>query len=208
MEPLEIEVKFFITDFEPVRLRLIRMGARSRGRVFETNIRFEDRQKNLIKKNILLRLRKDNRVLLTYKSPPDVHDENYKIYNELEVEVNDFEKMKSILKALGYNAEQIYEKYREIMVLDHTHFCLDAMPFGNFLEIEGERENIAPMAEKLGFDWKKRILLNYLKMFEIIKKREKFNFSHVTFHNFEQVTFNISDYLPDFYAKSHSQASL
>lgn len=199
MNNLEIEVKFFLKDLQPVREILIRMGAKSQGRFFETNIRFEDCQKSLIRKNALLRLRKDFRTTLTYKSSPDGGgDNNFKIYNELEVEVSDFKTMDSILNLLGFYAEQVYEKWRETLVLQDTHVCLDTMPFGNFLEIEGSQDNIIAMARRLGLDWRERILFNYLKMFEVIKEHEKLTFSHVTFENFRHISFDFYHYLPFF----------
>ena len=195
MDSLEIEVKFFLPDLNSVRESLIKLGARSLGRFFEVNIRFEDRDKSLIKKNALLRLRKDNRVTLTYKSEPEPHDLNFKIFRELEVEVSDFDVMESILNSLGFCAEQVYEKWRETLVLQNTHFCLDTMPFGTFLEIEGNRENIPDMARKLGLEWEDRILFNYLKIFDVLKRQENINFSDVTFENFKHLSFDFSEHL-------------
>lgn len=60
MKNLEIEVKFYIPDRKSVRQRIIDLDARSHGRLFETNLRFEDKQNSLIKHKALLRLRKDN----------------------------------------------------------------------------------------------------------------------------------------------------
>ncbi len=203
MDSLEIEVKFFLPDLNSVRESLIKLGARSLGRFFEVNIRFEDRDKSLIKKNALLRLRKDNRVTLTYKSEPEPHDLNFKIFRELEVEVSDFDVMESILKSLGFCTEQVYEKWRETLVLQNTHFCLDTMPFGTFLEIEGNRENIPDMARKLGLEWEDRILFNYLKIFDVLKRQENINFSDVTFENFKQLSFDFSEHLLFFTRKGN-----
>ncbi len=202
MDSLEIEVKFFLPDLNTVRENIIKLGARSLGRFFEVNIRFEDRDKSLLKKNALLRLRKDKRVTLTYKSEPELDDLNFKIFRELEVEVSDFDVMESILKSLGFCAEQVYEKWRETLIAEDTHFCLDTMPFGTFLEIEGNRENIPDMARKLGLKWEDRILFNYLKIFEVLKKQENLNFSDVTFENFKQLSLDFSKYLLFFYPKS------
>jgi adenylate cyclase, class 2 len=195
MDPLEIEVKFFLPDSNAVRENILKLGARSLGRFFEVNIRFEDRDKSLIKKNALLRLRRDNRVTLTYKSEPEIDDINFKIFKELEVEVSDFIVMESILTSLGYYAEQVYEKWRETLILENIHFCLDTMPFGTFLEIEGNRENIPDMALKLGLKWEDRILFNYLKIFDTLKREENLNFSNVTFENFKQLSLDFSKYL-------------
>jgi len=202
MDSLEIEVKFFLPDLKTVRENIIKLGARSLGRFFEVNIRFEDRDKSLLKKNSLLRLRKDKRVTLTYKSEPELDDLNFKIFRELEVEVGDFDVMESILKSLGFCAEQVYEKWRETLIAEDTHFCLDTMPFGTFLEIEGNRENIPDMARRLGLKWEDRILFNYLKIFDVLKKQENLNFSDVTFENFKHISLDFSKYLLFFYPKS------
>lgn len=195
MDSLEIEVKFFLPDSNTVRENIVKLGAHSLGRFFEVNIRFEDRDKSLLQKNALLRLRKDNRITLTYKSEPELDDLNFKIFRELEVEVSDFAAMESILKSLGFFAEQVYEKWRETLVLQDTHFCIDTMPFGTFLEIEGKKENIFAMARKLGLQWEDRILYNYLKIFDMIKRQENWTFSDVTFVNFKHLSLDFSDYL-------------
>ena len=201
MDSLEIEVKFFLPDSDKVRENIIQLGAVSLGRFFEVNIRFEDEGQCLIKKNALLRLRKDSRVTLTYKSEPELNDSNFKIYRELEVEVSDFDVMKSILGSLGFNAEQIYEKWRETLVLQDIHFCIDRMPFGTFLEIEGKKERILEMSQKLDLKWEQRILFNYLKIFDILKKCENLSFSDVTFENFKHLSLDFSKYLGLFAGK-------
>jgi adenylate cyclase, class 2 len=195
MDSLEIEVKFFLPDLERIRKNILKLGARSLGRFFEVNIRFEDNEKTLIKKNALLRLRRDNRITLTYKSEPALDDLNFKIFRELEVEVGNFDVMKSILTSLGFRSEQVYEKWRETLVLHDTHFCLDTMPFGTFLEIEGHRETIPEMAREIGLDWEDRILFNYLKIFDVLKQQENLSFSDVTFENFKHLSLDFSRYL-------------
>jgi len=103
--------------------------------------------------------------------------------------------MNLILENLGFTNKQTYEKWRETFVLGSTTFCLDTMPYGNFLEIEGTGTDIMEIAGRLGLDWKKRILLGYLGLFEIIKNRLDLSFSDVTFKNFESVTLDITKYL-------------
>ena len=82
MEHLEIEVKFFLSDMDRIRNRIIALGAESMGRAFETNIRFEDADKSLIQTKSLLRLRKDKTTTLTFKSEPYVKDDQFKILRE------------------------------------------------------------------------------------------------------------------------------
>jgi adenylate cyclase class 2 len=187
MNPLEIEVKFYLPEPAVMRNRILSLGAESKGRFFEINFRYEDNEKNLIKKKSLLRLRKDSKTTLTFKSEPIEKKEDFKILHELEVEVNDFQTMNSILEALGFHKEQVYEKWRETLVLENTIFCIDTMPFGNFLEIEGIAPGIKKSAALLDLQWENRILLNYLSIYEKIQKKFHLPFSDITFENFKAV---------------------
>jgi adenylate cyclase class 2 len=195
MEYLETEVKFYLPDLDPIRNRVIDIGAVFRHRTFETNIRFEDAEKSLIQKQSLLRLRKDKKITLTYKSAPPFKNDQFKIFQEFEVEVSDFDAMEHILKSLGFQEEQIYEKWRETYVLEDTLLCLDTMPFGNFLEIEGKKDSIQQIAYHIGLLWEKRILLNYLAIFDILKRQLNLTFYDVTFSNFNNIRFDMTQYL-------------
>jgi len=196
MENLETEVKFFMPDINQIRNRIVQIGAVFRQRSFEKNIRFEDSQNRLIKKQSLLRLRKDNKITLTFKSPPShKEDRQFKVLKELEVQVSNFKIMNSILESIGFHKEQIYEKWREIFLLNNTEICLDNMPYGNFVEIEGHRDEIRKTARLIGLNWQERILLNYLSIFDIIREKLNLSFNDVTFDNFKNVQVNILDYL-------------
>ncbi|CAB1061586.1 Adenylate cyclase (EC [Olavius sp. associated proteobacterium Delta 1] len=195
MKQLETEIKFYLTDLPSIRQRIVDLGAQSRGRFFESNVRFEDPHRTLRKNQSLLRLRRDQTVKLTYKSTPPEENNQFKIMKELEVEVSDFDTAHLILEALGFHHEQVYEKWRETLVLDQTQFCLDSMPYGNFLEIEGPKQDIKNFAIQLGLRWDQRILLNYLHIFEIVQNSMDLNFSDVTFDNFKNVAVDLIDYL-------------
>ena len=204
MTRLETEVKFLIDDVTRIRQAIIGLGAQTQGRWFETNLRFEDRQKSLRHRKALLRLRQDRKTTLTFKSSPSQADRQVKALMELETEVSDFGTMKAILESLGYKAEQVYEKWRETFALDATHFCLDTMPYGVFLEIEGPTEHIRRYAGLLSLPWPRRILRNYLELFEIVKTNEGLNFSDVTFANFEGVKIDMARYLDQMAAEPRS----
>ena len=73
MDHKEIEVKYYLKDIGTVRDRILELGAVSLGRVFETNIRYEDEGKTLIQKKQLLRLRHDAKTTLTFKTAPSKH---------------------------------------------------------------------------------------------------------------------------------------
>jgi len=180
---------------DSIRDRILDFGAVSRERVFETNLRFDDADNHLIQKKSLLRLRQDTKTILTFKSEPPFKDDQFKILRELEVEVSDFATMKHILESLGFREEQVYEKWRETFILNRTNLCLDTMPYGDFLEIEGQKDDIKKLASQIGLKWEKRILLNYLAIFEIIKQKLNLPFYDVTFSNFINIRFDLAEYL-------------
>lgn len=202
MNNLEIEVKFYIDDADAVRKRILETGAISHGSSFEQNIRFDDANNSLFYRQSMLRLRQDAEARLTLKSKPLVKDSQFKVFKELEVKVSDFDVMKQIIEALGFFPQQFYEKQRETFNLHDCELCLDTMPYGNFLEIEGGREEIRDVAAKLGLNWKKRILCSYLSMFAELKERLNLPFSDVSFENFKSVNFGFSAYCHLFEAES------
>ncbi len=195
MEKLEFEVKFFLPDVQSLRQDILDLGARSRGRFFERNLRFEDTNKTLKGRKCLLRLRHDQKTTLTFKSTPPEGSNQFKVLKELEVEVDDFATMNNILESLGFHCEQVYEKWRETLIIENTQFCLDAMPYGNFLEIEGTQKDIKQYAQDLGLQWGKRILANYLEIFEILRKKLDLKFTDVTFDNFKGIEVDLKRYL-------------
>ncbi len=195
MTPLEIEVKFYLPDPELIRGAIRESGAQYRGETFERNIRFEDTDCSLIKKNALLRLRKtDGKAELTYKAEPPEKNRDFKIHRELEITVSDFDTAEAILSELGYRGKQVYEKYRETWSIKDAVLCLDQMPFGNFLEIEGRQEEIREIADSLGLDWDRRILFNYLAIFDRLKNETALSFTDVTFENFRDVDIDFAGF--------------
>ncbi|MCF8025549.1 MAG: class IV adenylate cyclase [Desulfobacteraceae bacterium] len=192
---METEVKFYLPDPEGIRKRIRDMGAQYKDESFERNIRFEDSGCSLINKNALLRLRRtDSRIELTYKGEPPEKNRDFKVHQELEILVSDFDTAADILKALGFHEEQVYEKHRETWRLGDTVLCMDKMPFGFFFEIEGQPEDIRQIAGGLGLDWEKRILANYLAIFERLKTDCALCFNDVTFENFKNVELDFSDF--------------
>ena len=198
--PLEIEVKFYLESKEISRNQILNriaaLGGRSSGAVFERNIRFEDKGCSLLEKKSLLRLRKDRRTRLTFKSETvgmsGEDQNNFKIFNELEVDVSDFSTMVRILEALGFHQAQIYEKWRETFAVGNSLICMDTMPFGEFLEIEGPREEIPKLAAEIGLDWNRRILENYLGIFARLKHAMSLPFNNITFDHFKHLPNDIS----------------
>jgi adenylate cyclase, class 2 len=192
MKSLEIEIKFYISDIDAIRDKIRSLGAQQTGGSFETNIRFDDAGQRLAEAKKLLRLRQDTRCRLTVKSPPADADNDFKIFRELEVEVSDSKIMRAILEQLGFFPRQVYEKYRETYLFSHTELCLDTLPYGHFLEIEGGKDDIRKAAAAIGLNWEKRITENYLALFAALQKQLKLPFEDVTFENFKNMALDDS----------------
>lgn len=195
---LEVEVKFLIDDLEALRQRLFDAGAELiRPRVYERNVRFDTADNALLEQEELLRLRQDTAVTLTFKglSEFDLESEA-KVREEIEVTVDDFGRLTTILKRIGFEPKQEYEKYREAFHLNNLEIVLDEMPYGDFVELEGNEADIKATAGQLGLDWQDRILSNYLAMMGILAERYDLPFQDVTFENFRDSELSIRDILP------------
>lgn len=191
MTNLEVEVKFYLDNIEDTRNRINHGGGVFTKKEHENNIRFEDDNYSLIKNGALLRLRQTSgNILLTYKGKVFLPASGCKVYDEREVTVSDFDEMVNILSFIGYRPVQRYEKIRETCRIGRALICLDEMPYGNFIEIEGDPAVIRKTAEALGFEWKNRILTNYLAIFETLKQTYNLDFNDVTFDNFKNRDFD------------------
>ena len=195
---LEVEVKFLVVDLAAVRKQLLDAGAEIiRPRVYERNVRFDTADNTLLKKEELLRLRQDTAVILTFKGPSEFDlVSEAKVREEIEVQADDFDRLAVILKRLGYDPQQVYEKYRETFRLNNLEIVLDEMPYGNFIELEGNESDIKATASLLGLNWQERILSNYLAMMGLLAEYHNLPFQDVTFENFRDSDVSIKDILP------------
>ncbi len=159
---LEVELKFLDPDLDRVRARLEELGGRSLGRVFERNTVFDDPARSLRAGRVLLRLRRAGQAVLTLKHPPvGPQPGDVKVFEEIETRVADPGAMETILAGLGYAPTFVYEKVREEWTFADCHVCLDRLPFGDFVEIEGEREALFACAAALGLDPGRTSTANY-----------------------------------------------
>jgi adenylate cyclase class 2 len=208
----EIEAKFYVRDLDRIATRLHELKARLiQPRLLESNLRFDLPDSRLRSEGRVLRLRKDSEARLTYKDSGK-SEEGVLHRTEIEFTVEDFEKAKLFLEALGYQKLFEYEKYRTTYSLDsgsvavapwrhllpetqklasgfHScHIMLDELPYGNFVEIEGEPvAAIQGVAEKFGLDWSTSIPTSYSVLFERVQKTLRLDFSDLTFANFEGI---------------------
>ncbi len=148
---MEIEVKVPVPD-----VAVIADKARERGfdlvqrRHFESNTLYDFPDRSLSLAGCLLRVRETPRhALLTLKGRVVEHPQ-LKMRPEHETRCHDAEGLRAILEGLGLRPFFRYEKYREEYKGMDALLCLDEMPFGHFLELEGSPEAIHALAASLG----------------------------------------------------------
>lgn len=173
MSNQEIEVKISV---EKAALDHIRTDAhalgfkRSASRRLERNTLFDFPDGRLARQRSALRLRRyGDETVLTYKGPP-FEDPGLKIREEIETEVDDFDAFELILKRVGLEPSFHYEKDREKFVLSRpgrreVSLCIDETPFGCFVEIEGDGDDIRDVAERLGWSEDRFITRNYVDLY-------------------------------------------
>jgi adenylate cyclase class 2 len=146
--PLEIEKKYRLTADQRERVvrQLALVGAEPFGEEFEVNTLFAG---GVIDFNrAVLRLRRaGDRATLTFKERK-VSDSSIKHQQEDETRVEDADATAAILNQLGYHPALVYEKRRSTWRLGETEVVIDVLPFGLFMEIEGDEDAIAD-AERL-----------------------------------------------------------
>jgi adenylate cyclase, class 2 len=196
----ETEAKFYVRDLGRVKSRLHELDAHLlQERVLETNIRFDVPGGRLRAEGRVLRLRRDTSTKFTYKSA-STNEQGVLSREEIEFEVEDFEKAKRFLEALGYQKLVYYEKYRTTYALPLTsevfadisedlrglvQVMLDELPYGNFVEIEGETvESIRLIADRLDLHWDTAIAASYTALFDRLRNVLDLSIQDLSFAEF------------------------
>lgn len=185
----EIEAKFYVTGLDGIKKRLHELEAHLiQDRILETNIRFDLPDARLRSQGRVLRLRRDTEARLTYKGGSR-SEQGVLSRTEIEFTVGDFDKAKMFLEALGYQELFRYDKYREVYELEGCHIMLDELPYGTFVEIEGENADaIRHLAEMIPLKWEAAIPQSYNALFETVKAILLLPFKDLTYDNFTGVT--------------------
>ena len=189
----ETEVKFHIRDIAAVQGRLQLLGAYLiQPRILEVNLRFDTPAGDLSREGRVLRLRQDENIRLTYKDGTQLKDGALS-RREIEFSVSDFASAQQFMEALGYEIVFIYEKYRTTYTLPkmaagasdlETHIMLDELPYGSFVEIEGEFNELKPLARMLRLNWDAAIPASYHSLFDRLSTSQNLPFRDLTFEKF------------------------
>jgi adenylate cyclase class 2 len=151
----EIEVKILEINRNKVIETLSRLSAK---KIFDSEIQtifFDFNDGRIVKSKDVLRLRKEqDKTELTYKKV--LATKSTKQAEETSVEVSNIETMKTILQNLGLIIVENMLKHRISYKIDNVRFDIDRY-LGSydfvpeFMEIEGEENEIKKYAELLGF---------------------------------------------------------
>jgi adenylate cyclase class 2 len=149
---LEVEVKFRV-DFNELRDRISSLGATFVREEIQEDLYFSVPLPSLLRVRRIVNLGK---AFLTYKhiQDPGRNEE----FDELEVEVSDFDTTVGILKRLGFKEDVWVRKRRLVYRLDDVTFELnDVEGLGGFLDIEVMSDDVEyakrkiwEVAERLG----------------------------------------------------------
>lgn len=158
---IEIEKKYRLTkdERESVLARLRELGAQFVGQEFEENTIYTGGAINI--RNCVLRLRRvGGSAILTFKERfPS--SSAIKRQREDETRVDDADAMADILEGIGFQRALVYEKRRATWRFAETEVVVDDLPFGLFMEIEGEEKAIENAEKLLGLKEVKPELATY-----------------------------------------------
>jgi adenylate cyclase, class 2 len=190
----ETEAKFLVLHLDKIIERLEGLQARLvQPRVLETNLRFDLPDRSLTANGRVLRLRYDTQARLTYKGAGQ-NKSGILDRQEIEFVVQDHEKARQFLEALGYRKSAYYEKYRATYELNDTLIMLDELPYGSFVEIEGETvEQIQQISGKLHLGWKTAIPSSYTALFDTLRRKLQLSFQDISFENFHGIRVTPAD---------------
>lgn len=179
----EIEIKFEVLDLASFERKIQDLGGKTKGEFFQRTTRFDTPSDDLEKAGLFLRVRTGDKNTFTVKRKAK-EDKTYRERDEWEVEVSDTKTVTEMLKALGYTKLLIMEKYRQTYTftsLPKLEVTIDRLPFGNFAEIEGSKEDIEKAIADLGLQSEKRITATYWQLHEEYNKKHGLSEKNIIF---------------------------
>jgi len=170
------EIKLEIKDVQKFINRLRIKGAVHLGDTMEKTYRYDTPNLDLEKKGVFLRLRSGFSNTLTVKKKLSNSNENYRIRDDVTLEIDNINKAREMLKTLGYTYERIMEKYRVEWQYKRTKITIDELPFGIYSEIVGEQDQIKTVCKELGLDFSSGITETYWGIYKEISSDQNILF--------------------------------
>lgn len=175
---VEAEVKAPLPDPDAFRERLAENRARPAGSVRQVDHYFNHPNRSFAETDEALRVREQSGATrLTYKGPR--LDKETKSRTELDVGIDDVDRLKAILEALGFEEVAMVVKDREMLTIEDVTVTIDDVEgLGTYAELEhvveedaldDAREELLTLADELGLDELER--RSYLELL-LEKERE------------------------------------
>ena len=165
------EVKFELKDNEDIIRKLRKKRAVLIGGFKEKTTRYDDENGNYEKDGKFIRVRSGLKNIISFKEKlDDSKDDTILKRNDIEVEIGDISKMQYILEVMGLKKTCTMEKYRLKWKFEDVDLNVDELPFGLFLEIHGEEEQIAKVMEELELARENIVPGTYWDIFEKYKR--------------------------------------
>ncbi len=158
MENKEIEVRFLEIDKKALIKKLVSLGAKDEGeKMLEEAIIYGPNNAWLNERRFIRIRKSGDRTVLTFKEHTKVAVDGA---NEVEFEVEDFDKADLFFKKIGWPAYRYQQKMRHTLRLDDVIFDIDTWPqIPAYVELEGPSESALKAAAKaVGFDWKDMVV--------------------------------------------------
>jgi len=156
----EVELKFEIKNYAKLAPKLLKLST-SFNSAYEITVMY-DENKKLFDKDARLRLRKKVDVKtnkeeteISYKKP--LTREGIKIEEEYETSVGSFAEMENIFVNIGFTKVSSYDRIRDTFRIGNMKVTIDSFLFGDYLEVEGDINEIQKLAKELGFEMKDNI---------------------------------------------------
>ena len=165
----EIEVKFRLADKRETQKRLMALGGEIVSLQFQRDTRAKQPPEATALQHVFPRVRiESHKETLTIKVKsatdpvkPDGHGALREFFerDEYEIGIDDSETMLRALAALGFTDQRTLEKYRQTWRVEgyEAEVVVDCLPFGDYIEIEGQKEVIESLVAALGLETVPRV---------------------------------------------------
>ena len=160
----EIELKFRVDGFSPIRKKLRSLGGKLLWKGREENWLFDTPDFKIRKGNQMLRIKTMGDTSLTLKIGKKVV-QGAKVAEEHQIMITDAKIGRIILEKLGYRVTLHYKKHREHWRIGTSFVELDTLGDGRkFVEIESTHKGIKKLARKLNLDFTRNTPESYTKL--------------------------------------------
>lgn len=173
MAKIEKQVKCKINNFDYISKRLVEIEAIFIGGFMERTIRYDSDDLKYSNNGLFIRTKNGIKNVVTLKEiPDDVFNTSLERITT-EIEVDDINKIGYILEKIGLTKKFIMEKYRLFFKYDNMDILIDELPFGIYLEIKGEDNEISKVTKLLNIEDNALIKTTYWDIYDEIKKDKK-----------------------------------